>query len=375
MVLGVSNVLDSTQSIFRRYESSIRFCLRVTLAGMLAFCLAQLLGFPLRGLWAVLTAIVVTQVGGGASISAVIEYATGTLAGAIYAGTISILIPHTTMLTLAGVLALAIAPLAMAAALNPMFRIAPFTAAIVLLVSAGFQESPIESAVYRVLEVMLGGVSVIAVSFMIQPEQAHGRGIRSAILILQRLSQLLPQLIAGFSHPLGAERVLQLQEGLGSALVDFELTAAETRLEHRTYPHHAPDLSPLSRTLLRLRHDLVIVGRAATNPLPDAIIGYLNAPLAELSKSVSALFDGCAVSLGLRHGPPQFDAVDAAFAEYERAFAAVRTQGLMEVLPNAELERLFALTFGIEQLWRNLRDLQRCVRECSEAIRQTAAGR
>jgi uncharacterized membrane protein YccC len=115
------------------YRAQLRFCLRMTAAALLAFALAQIWNIPLNGLWSVLTAVVVTQMSVGGSLHATTEHVLGTIGGAIYAATIGVLIPHTTTLALAGVLALTIAPLAFAAAVNPSFRSAPFTGAIVLL--------------------------------------------------------------------------------------------------------------------------------------------------------------------------------------------------------------------------------------------------
>jgi uncharacterized membrane protein YccC len=108
------------------YRAQLRFCLRMTAAALLAFALAQIWNIPLNGLWAVLTAVVVTQMSVGGSLHATTEYLLGTIGGAIYAATIGVLIPHPTTLGLAGVLALTIAPLAFAAAVNPSFRSAPF---------------------------------------------------------------------------------------------------------------------------------------------------------------------------------------------------------------------------------------------------------
>ena len=42
---------------------------------------------------------------------------------------------------------------------------------------------------------------------------------------------------------------------------------------------------PLFRTLLRLRHDLVMIGRAANSLLPEALWCWLEAPLAVIGKS------------------------------------------------------------------------------------------
>ena len=70
------------------YRSQLRFCLRMTVAALLAFALAQLWTVPLNGLWAVLTAVVVTHVSLRSSLHATIEYVMGTIGGAVYAAAI-----------------------------------------------------------------------------------------------------------------------------------------------------------------------------------------------------------------------------------------------------------------------------------------------
>jgi len=92
---------------------------------------------------------------------------------------------------MAGVLALTIAPLAYAAAFNPIFRAAPFTGAIVLLIGALVGEGPVQSALYRLLEVTLGGGVAVLVSLLVLPERAHGLALNAAARILDLLAQLL----------------------------------------------------------------------------------------------------------------------------------------------------------------------------------------
>ena len=101
----------------------------------------------------VLTAGVVTQLSVAGSLRATLEYIIGTVGGATNAGVIGVLLPHTTPIALGGILVLAIAPLALAAAFNPSFRVAPFSAVLVLLISGQLNEGPVESALYRTLTV------------------------------------------------------------------------------------------------------------------------------------------------------------------------------------------------------------------------------
>ena len=76
------------------YRAQLRFCLRMTVAAVLAFALAQVWNLPLHGLWAVLTAVVLTQISVGGSLHATTEYVMGTIAGAIYAAGVGVLVPH-----------------------------------------------------------------------------------------------------------------------------------------------------------------------------------------------------------------------------------------------------------------------------------------
>ena len=123
--------------------------LRVTIAALASLALAQLLQLPLP-LWAVLTAVIVTQMSVGRSLKATFDYLVGTVGGAIYGGAVAVLVPHSNEIALLAVLALAVAPLALIAAINPRFSVAPITAIIVLLVPMITHASPIASALDRV---------------------------------------------------------------------------------------------------------------------------------------------------------------------------------------------------------------------------------
>jgi hypothetical protein len=69
-----------------------------------------------------------------------------------------------------------------------------------------------------------------------------------------------------------------------------------------------PDSGPLSRTLLQLRHDLVIIGRATVIPLPDAVAARLGPPLSQVGVSASNYLNAAADALtdrGRRHRSPE----------------------------------------------------------------------
>ena len=344
----------------------LRFCCRVTISGVLAFALAQFLAIPLHGLWAVLTAVVLTQMSIGGSLKAMAEYVIGTLGGAAYASAVALLVPHASAVTMAGVLALAIAPLAYAAAVNPSLRVAPFTAVLVLLISSQFGEGPIESAFYRLLEVALGGAIAIAVSILVFPARAHGLGLPAAARVLEQLGRALPPLLAAFRMKIDVLENRRFQHDVGQAVDAFEVMAAEAQRERLINLAPEPDPVVLARTLLRLRHDVVLIGRAGMEPFPDEVAERLARPLTRIGAAASDYLSASASALTLRRPPPPLGAVDTAFADYAAEIDAIRAAGVLRTLPIGELEHVFALGFALQQLQQHFGDLARCVLEWAQ---------
>jgi uncharacterized membrane protein YccC len=363
----MANLVDWKQvrTLVSAHRAQLRFCLRVTVAGLLAFAIAQVLTIPLHGLWVVLTAVVVTQMSAGGSMRATIEYIIGTFGGAVYAAIAGLLVPHTTAIAQGGVLALTIAPLALAAALNPNFRVAPFSAVLVLLISGQLSEGPIESALYRVAEVALGGVIAITVSLTVFPERAHRLGLEAAARILEQLARVLPILSAGFTRNLDPSAIRRVQDDIGAAVAGFQAIVVEARGERLVNLVAEPDLGPLSRTLLRLRHDLIMIGRAAVAPFPRIFAQRLGPLLTHLGENASDFLHGCATALRIRSYPPPLDGVEVALKAYTSEITSLRDEGLTRSLSITEVERLFALGFALEQLHQHFTDLERCLKEAT----------
>ena len=72
----MANLADGNQvrALVSAHRAQLRFSLRVTVAGLFAFAIAQVLTIPLHGLWVVLTAVVVTEMSAGGSLRATVEY-------------------------------------------------------------------------------------------------------------------------------------------------------------------------------------------------------------------------------------------------------------------------------------------------------------
>jgi uncharacterized membrane protein YccC len=364
MKIGI--VRKWTAASLGKQRARLLFCLRVTVAAAMSFALAQLFALPFHGLWAVLTAVVVMQMSVGGSLRATSDYVVGTLCGAAYASGLGLLFPHADTLTLTVALVLAVAPLAFVSTLNPMFRVAPFTAVMVFLIANQFGENPIESGFYRLLEVALGGGIAVAVSMWMFPERAHGLGADATVRILEQLTQALRRLFGGFTHKLDGADIKCIQDETGRAVAALQDIVSEAERERLVAFVAVPNPGPLSRTLLRLRHDLVIIGRAAAEPLPDVLARRLEAPLRRVVAACGGYLDGTARALAARVPPPPLASIETAFDDYASSIAALRREGFTRSLSDGELERLFALSFVLDQLRQHFADLGRCVKEWSQ---------
>ena len=369
----IAKLLARLPALLREHRVQLALSIRVTIAALVALALARLLQLPLP-LWAVLTAVIVTQMSVGRSLMATFDYLVGTLGGAIYGGAIGVLIPHASEIALLAVLALAVTPLAFIAAINPRFSVAPITAIIVLLIPTMTHATPFASALDRVIEVALGGVTGLVVSFLLLPASAHPQVVRAAARTLDEMAGALGELLAGLTQGLDVEALHRIQDGIGQPLVDMNVVGAEAERERSTRLAAGPDTGPLLRTLLRLRHDLVIIGRAATIPLPEALMPRLAATLAQIGKAFADYFRASGAALQAGRSPPSLEAVESALDAYAAEIAALRSEGLTRSLPGDAAERFFALGFALEQMHSNFKDLERCVAERAGTAKSSKRG-
>jgi uncharacterized membrane protein YccC len=352
--------LDSLGAWIRSRKVELGLGLRVTIAALSSLAIASVLGLRLP-LWAVLTSVIVTQLSVGRSLKVTRDYLVGTLGGAIYGGAVAVLVPHTGEGALLLVLVLAVAPLAFIAALNPAYNTATITAIIVLLLPTTNHVDPLDSAIDRVLEVAVGAMTGLIVSFLVLPSRAHEQIRSGAAGTLDMMASVLSNLLTGAVHGLGNQELHRLQDGIGQALSGFATIGIEAERERMAHLSSGPDTGPLLRTLLRLRHDLVMIGRANVEPLPDNIRERISAPLSAVQQTMSAHLRNAAASLRTRKPGPTTDDIQTALADYAKAVSDIREQGLTRGLRGDVTERFFALGFSLEQMRRNLKDLERCL--------------
>ena len=349
----------------RSRKAQLGLAVRVTVSAVGAFAIASALHLMLP-LWAVLTALIVTQMSVGRSLKATRDYMFGTIGGAIYGGAIAVLIPHSGELGLLALLVLAVAPLAVLAAINPTLNTATVTAIIVLLVPEMSHANPLDSAIDRVMEVTVGALTGLLVSFFVWPSRAHGQIRISAARSLELIAAAFSALLAGLTRGRDNDALHRIQDGIGASLVNLNTLGVEAERERAAHLSSGPDTGPLLRTILRLRHDVVMIGRASVVPLPSDLQARLAAPLVGVSDAIAAYLRSIAATMRTGVGSPAIWPVQTALQGYAAEVAALRGEGLTRGLPGDVAERFFALGFSLEQMRQNLKDLERCVAEWSE---------
>jgi uncharacterized membrane protein YccC len=303
----------------------------------------------------------------GGSVKATIDRVVGTIGGAITGGVVAYLFPHESALSAGVVLAIALVPLTLVAALWPHYRVAPITAAIVLLTPGAQQLGPLGSAIDRIIEIALGSFVGLGVSVALLPARAHRLVMGATAGILLQIADLLGDWLAVLTSGGDRTRITALQDNIRAGMTRLHVVAAEARQERRTYLTQEVDPDPLVRTTLRLRNDVIMIGRAAAEPLPEPIVARLRGPLDGVSEAAQGFLRSCADALRERKTPPVLDAVEQALANFNTALDTLRREGATRVLPAENIGRLYALVFSLEQLHANFEDFRNRVIESARA--------
>ncbi|MEE1656337.1 FUSC family protein [Microvirga sp. CF3062] len=325
--------------------AELKLALRVTIAGILAYGVTRFFDMP-QGYWAVITAVVVMQASVGGSLKAAVERFSGTLAGAVYGGVIAAFVPHGSAVTLGITIIVALFPLALLAAIKPAFRVAPITSLIMLLPPAGQAIGPLASAIDRVLEITLGNIVGVLVALFVLPARAHTLMTEAAAKVVslnaELVSVFIDELTAG---PEGRASLQKIHPQIRSALKRAEAAADEAARERRTHLTEAPDPEPLIRTLYRVRHDLVMIGRAASGPLPAPVLDRLRPSLTILHQATRTLLLNLADALQHRTKPPDPEAFRAALEAFTSEADTLRANALVRKLSGKAFGQVFALGF------------------------------
>jgi len=231
-----------------------RQAVRMTVAAVSAYLGTAWFGLP-EGYWAVITCLVIVQGSLGSTLSAGISRVHGTVIGALL-GLGGALIHVWLALPTAWALGLLVLPLSLLAAHNLRYRLAPVTAALVLLaIQPG--DGLFAIALYRIAEILLGAVIGIAAALLVLPDRGGTEVRVHGASALKILGELVRRQVtdAGGVDELGA----RLQEYIAGVEA-----AGEDVVQERYYHLSGePASGPLLRILRRLRTDVGMIGRTA----------------------------------------------------------------------------------------------------------------
>lgn len=344
-------------------RSEARHAVRVMAACLLAFALYATFGLP-QGYWAVFSTLIVMQASIGGTVNASIDRMIGTVLGAVVGGLAAWLRPQTPV-GMGAALVISAGITSYVAALRPNLRVAPVTAAIMLLSSAG-KLGPLQAATYRVIEIGLGsGIGVLA-TLLIFPA-------RSNVVVVERIRATL-KLIAAFlscqadrlAGPCDADldglhdRIRASLAGVETAMNDAERERSSRLGEHRFQPG-------TRRTLWRVRSDAIAVGRAVATPWPSPLQERLGPTARAMLQAAVAFLNACDCALAADR-PVDRSGLEAAHGAFQGEIEHFRGERLTHGLTFDEVGGVFGMAFALESLYADLLELADGIDETAEGL-------
>lgn len=360
---ALSSIAATIREFLTRRAPELRQTLRVTIATGAAYVAYKLLGLQ-QGYWAVFTVLIVMQGSIGGTLGAATERMIGTLAGAIIGG-LAAAFHSNTSIGIGIALVLVTCITVWGAAIRPQLRIAPVTAAIMLLTDpAG---APVEQFVIdRVIEIGLGGLIGVLASVLVFPARSHAVVVARSVAVLTRIQRLLlseadaldrgEALIPSSEHPALRQALTNVEQ----AMKDAERERASRLADHRI-PAEIP------RMLWRVRNDLVAIGNVLREPLPAPIASSLAPAAASLLRAEADLTERCATALNAVTKVSRND-VPAIHLAFTETFSALRQSGVMRALDFNAVGRSFGFAFTLDSLYRDLNDLADRIDEIATGI-------
>jgi hypothetical protein len=355
-------------------------------------------GFGLsQGYWAIMTTILVVQGSVGASLGQALERLFATLFGAV-AGVAAVALFDGGALNTFISLFLTVVGLTYLSS-RASFRLAPVTAAIVILSSPG-KDAVLFAALERVFGIGVGAVVGVLTSLFLFPQ-------RSAEALTQHVGAMAPLLSRGLSHAiavvLGEEPEMTDEEATArgaevrAALSEAESLTAAARRELAGFLAYHADPASLLRALHRLWHTELMAMRAAragsvvSLPLPsddpqftvppnsrlpsiwpDEVKADLAPALREVRAASEAYFKGLGVALAEGGVLPGAEAMTRAVSALDDAILRARVARHFSQMSTDDVAGLFALAFALEQLPGNFDNLSGRCRDLRRGGRSTA---
>ena len=305
------------------HPSEFRLGLRILIAGMAAFFVADVvLGLP-QSYWAVLTAVIVMQASLGGALKASVDRIVGTIAGALWGVIVALIVPHGGSWLLATALTLGV-----------------------------------------------GSLVGLAVALLVLPARAHRLLADQAATVLDILALQIGQLPARLAGTADAAYWQQTADRRRKAQDKAETLAEEAKHERRNRLTDTPDPEPLARTLRRLGVDVAQFRRASAEAWDAILVERLSEPLGAVVETTAQFLRACGGALIQRAAPPSIGPVAAALERLSAIVAILRQDGTTRPLPGPTMERLFGLGFALDQMRRDAEDLAERVAELAPAAEE-----
>jgi hypothetical protein len=166
-----------------------------------------------------------------------------------------------------------------------LYRVAPVTAIIVLLVPHG-DAGPVQAAIERLIEIALGCAVALGVAFAITPSRAHRLLSAAAADTLTPMREQTLLLLAGITEPVHPAAVLALNDRIRGAIERCVAAAADAAHERNSYltiaPRSGPARAQPSAHQPRSDH---AGARFAESVAPAALLGRRLSPSAVQSRT------------------------------------------------------------------------------------------
>ncbi len=353
------------------HRAEARHTARVMTAVLAAYILYATLDLP-QGYWAVFTTLIVMQASIGGTVGASVDRMYGTVLGAVVGGgaaALRTLSPVGLSPTGLGVaLVLSAGFTAYVAMLRPNMKVAPVTAAIMLLSSAG-KLGPLHAAAYRVVEIGIGSVIGVAATLLIFPARSRKVVAERTGSVLASLAELLGHYAQWLERaevePL--EALHPLHDRIRAEIGTVEQAVNDTERERaaRLGYHHLSPATP--RTLWRVRSEAIAIGRALRTPWPQALRGRLAEPGARMLRADAVFLEACRTALQANATVTRGE-LAIRHDEVQAAVATLRSERLTQALDLDTVGALFSFAFALESLYGHLGDL-------ADRIDEAALGR
>ncbi|GAD10035.1 hypothetical protein GFGA_1d0743 [Gluconobacter frateurii NBRC 103465] len=271
------------------WHEVMRPATRQTIRVLVSIAAAWLVGFVLHlqeTIWALVTALIVTQSSITQTMATARDQITGTLLGAV-AGTIAVLLELWTGQQWLSFW-IVLTPLAFLAAVQTNLRFACITLMIVYLFPS--QGSPFLPMVTRLAAILIGVMVSLVVSFVVLHSSARKQAFHTSGRLLRRLDGLLD---GALDQETSWREIEKRNEACVTLLIELEGAVEEARRERFSdLEKRDPVLAALPRLMRRLLNDTMLVARAIATGRAAGNTGLV--PLYKsLSHALRALAHSC----------------------------------------------------------------------------------